>query len=175
MNITRSAFRLIATLFIVASLGTALGIAEGTSVANAQDASESHLAAAKRAIVATRSSNRLDAILPQMAEQAKADLIRNSPDKEAEITTLVDEAAISLAGRRGDLESEVMQIFARVFTEEELTAIADFYETETGKKFLSQSPIILREIDRASRVWSSGVQRDLAAAVREKMAAAGLQ
>ena len=90
-------------------------------------------------------------------------------------TLLVDEAAISLAGRRGDLEGEIVQIFARVFTEEELTAIADFYETEAGKKFLSETPVIIREIDRASRVWSNGVQRDLAEAVREKMTAAGLQ
>jgi len=167
MNITRSAASLIVTLFVWASLGV--------SGVYAQEASESHLAASKRALVATRSTNRLDAILPQMAQQAKAELIRNRPDKEAEITLLVDEAAISLAGRRGDLEGEIVQIFARVFTEEELTAIADFYETEAGKKFLSETPVIIREIDRASRVWSNGVQRDLAEAVREKMTAAGLQ
>ncbi|WP_075996673.1 DUF2059 domain-containing protein [Salaquimonas pukyongi] len=167
MNITRSALSLIVTLFVWASLGTA--------AVHAQDASASHLAAAKRAIVATRSTNRLDAILPQMAQQAKAELIRNRPDKEAEITALVDEAAISLAGRRGDLEGEIVQIFSRIFSEDELNAIADFYETDAGKKFLSETPVMLREIDRASRVWTNGVQRDLATAVREKMTAAGLQ
>ena len=167
MNITRSAVSLIATLFIWASLGVSAGYA--------QEASASHLAASKRAIVATRSTNRLDTILPTMAQQAKAELIRNRPDKEAEITVLVDEVAISLAGRRGDLENEIVQIFSRIYTEDELNAIADFYETEAGRKFLEQTPVMLREIERASQVWSNGVQRDLAAAVREKMTAAGLQ
>jgi hypothetical protein len=143
------------------------------SIAQAQEFTPSHIEAAKRAISASSSTDRLDAILPQMAQNAKAELIRTRPDKEAVITEIVDAAAIELASRRGDLENEVAQVFARVFTEEELNEIADFYATPAGQKFLNESPVVLREIDRASQVWANGVQRDLGASVREKLVAAG--
>jgi hypothetical protein len=110
-----------------------------------------------------------------MAERIKSELIRNNPDKEAQMSLIVDEAAISLAPRRGDLENEAAQIFARVFTIDELNAIADFYESEAGAKFLEQSPLILREIQRASQVWANGVQRDLGQIVQDKMTEAGLR
>ncbi len=141
----------------------------------AQEATESHLTAAKRAITATRSTDRLDIILPQMAEEAKAELIRNRPDEEAQLTVLVDEAALTFASRRGDLENEVAQVFAKVFSEAELVSIADFYESEAGKKFLAESPIVVREMTEASRIWAGGVQRDLQALIQEKLKEKGLQ
>lgn len=143
--------------------------------ASAQEISEEHLAAARRAINASSSTAELDLLLPRMADSIKAELIRNNPDKEAQVSLIVDEAAISLAPRRGDLESEAAQIFARVFSMEELNSIAEFYESEAGKKFLQQSPLILREIQRASQVWTNGVQRDLAQTIQDKMTEAGLR
>jgi len=142
-------------------------------IAQAQEFTPSHIEAAKRAIASSSSTDRLDAILPQMAQNAKADLIRTRPDKEEVITEIVDSAAIDLAPRRGDLENEIALVFARVFTEDELNEIADFYSTPAGQKFLNESPVVLREIDRASQVWANGVQRDLSAAIREKLVAAG--
>jgi len=160
-----------------AALFVAIIMAFGTlaSISHAQEFSASHIAAAKKAMTASRSTTRLDAILPQMAEQAKNELIRNRPDKELEITTIVDTSAIEFAGRRGDLENEVAQIFARVFTEDELNQIATFYESPAGQKFLADSPLVVREITNASRVWSGGLRRDLNEAIVEKLKAAGLQ
>ena len=146
-----------------------------SGVVSAQEISEEHIVAARRTINASRSTTQLDQILPGMAERIKSELIRNNPDKEAQMSLIVDEAAISLAPRRGDLENEAAQIFARVFTIDELNAIADFYESEAGAKFLEQSPLILREIQRASQVWANGVQRDLGQIVQDKMTEAGLR
>lgn len=143
--------------------------------AYAQEPSQSHIDAAKRAIAESSSTQRLDNILPQIAQRAKSQIITNLPDKESIITDIVDTETLALASRRGDLESEVQRIFTRVFTEDELNVIADFFATETGKKFLSQSPIVVREIDRASRVWSNGVTRDLTTAVQARMREVGLQ
>ncbi|MGB7336981.1 MAG: DUF2059 domain-containing protein [Salaquimonas sp.] len=153
----------------------AMSVMSFMTIAQAQEFSESHLAAAKRAMTASRSTGRLDTILPKMAEEAKAELIRNRPDQEAQLTEVVDSVAISIAGRRGDLEDEVAQIFAKVFTEDDLKVIAEFYESEAGQKFLRESPIVIREMTQASRVWSNGLQRDMATAISEKLKEAGLQ
>lgn len=157
-----------------AFLAVALAVAGLTTTVVAQEFSESHIAAAKRAMNASRSTDRLDTILPQMAASAKAELIRDRPDREQELTAVVDNAALALASRRGDLENEVAQVFAKVFTEEELVVIADFYESEAGKKFLKESPIVIREMTQASRVWSNGLRRDLSDEIRKGLEAAGL-
>jgi hypothetical protein len=163
--------------FKVAAIVIGMGLAAGSWSANAfaQEISESHLSAARDAMTSARTTERFDSILPRIAAEAKAELIRNRPDQEAKLTELVDEVAISLASRRGDLETEVATVFAKAFSEEELTEIAAFYNSETGKKFLKESPIVIREMTNASRVWGGGLKRDMQIAIQEKLTEAGLQ
>ena len=160
---------------VALALSLALATISTSGNALAQDFSESHLEAARKAITASRSSERLDDILPQMAEEAKAELIRTNPDKEAVLTEIVDSVAISFAGRRADLENEIAQIFAKVFSEAELNQIAEFYSSEAGQKFLRESPIVLREMGNAAQVWAGGLKRDMQGAVLDKMIEAGLK
>ncbi|MBL1404912.1 MAG: DUF2059 domain-containing protein [Rhizobiales bacterium] len=141
----------------------------------AQDISASHIEAAKRMIAATGSTNRLDNILPQSGQALKNELIRNRPDQEASITDVVDIVSLELAPRRGDLESEVAQIFSRVFSEEELKVIAVFYESDAGKKFLIDAPLALREVNGAAQVWTRGIRRDLGQKATDKLKEMGLQ
>jgi len=161
-------------LFLV-SVSAVLIILTHAGVSLAQEPTQSHIDAAKRTIAETGSTNRLDNILPQIAQNAKSQLIRTQPDKEGIITDIVDTETLGVAARRGDLEVEVVRIFTRVFTEQELNTIGDFFSTEAGKKFLTQSPIVVQEIDRASRVWSNGVARDLNVNIQARMKEVGLQ
>ncbi len=141
----------------------------------AQDVSEAHTEAARKAMVATGATERLDNILPGVAARVKTTLIQNRPDIEAEISATVDEVAITLAGRRGSLEEEVAKIYTQMFSEEELETITVFFSSETGNKFLSQTPFLFRSIDQASAVWSRGIARDLTKEVGDKMREKGLQ
>jgi len=141
----------------------------------AQEISESHLEAAKKAIATTNSTAKLNDILPTAATRLIGQMISNRPDLESHITVFVNEAALELAPRRGDLQVEVAKIYARIFKEQELEQISDFFATEAGAKFLTQLPLVVREIDKASRVWGTGISRDLASAVRKKMEDAKLQ
>lgn len=143
--------------------------------AQAQEYSESHLDAAKKVMEVSGATKRLDVILPEMAQAAKTGLIGARPDKEEEISNTVDSTAIELAPRRGDLENEIAQVYAKLFTEDELTTMYEFYSSDTGKKLLSETPILFREIDRAAKVWRVGLGRDLQEAVRTKLKEQGIE
>src|SRR5690606_33664743 len=78
--------------------------------------------------------------------------------------------ALSLAARRGDLERESALAYARVFSEQQLKEIAEFYNSETGQKLIADGPIVVREIIQAAEIWQRGVARDLARQVGEKIA-----
>lgn len=129
--------------------------------ANAQEIGESHLAAARAAVNAIESTDQFDNILLNAATQVKADLIGNNPNLQTEISDMVDDAALSLAPRRSDLENEVARVYAKLFTEQELTQVAEFYGSEAGRKLLRQGPLATRETLAAAEIWTNGIIRDL--------------
>lgn len=144
-------------------------------MATAQEITAGHIKAAKEAMVATGATSRLDGILPEIASFTKAGLIANRPDIEAEISNIVNETAISLAARRGALEEEVAAIYTQMFTQPELESIATFFTSEAGIKFLNLTPSLFRQVDEVSKVWRTGITRDMSKTVQEKMSEQGLQ
>ena len=144
--------------------GIALAMAFAVA-APAQDApSASHVEAAREAVDAIGATRQFDSILISTALNLKTRLIQDNPDQEAIISATVDETALSLAGRRADLENEAARIYARLFTEEELTAIAEFYRSDAGQKLIANGPAATRGVLQAADIWSRGVARDLAEA-----------
>jgi uncharacterized protein len=135
----------------------------------AQEPSESHLSAAREAISALHATDDFDAILLNAALQLKGNLIQSTPDIQTEIDETVDEVALSLASRRGDLEREAAGIYAKTFSEEELKSIANFYESDAGRKLLENGPLVTRELLKAAEIWSNGIQRDMAEKVATKL------
>jgi len=135
----------------------------------AQDISDDHLAAARAAITALKSTDQFDAIIPNAAEQLKFNMIRANGDLEEIISATIDEEALKIVPRRGDLEREAAQVYARSFTKEELTAIADFYNSDAGKKLIENGPLVTRELIKSAEIWSAGINRDLDVNVNKVM------
>ena len=156
----RPAARGLRALALTAALATGLGAVLAVPAA-AQEVTESHLAAARDAIGAIGATSQFDSIILGAALNLKSQLIQANPDQQAIISATVDETALALAGRRGDLEAEAARVYANYFTEGELRAIADFYGTEAGQKLIANGPQATRDVLRAADIWSRGVARDL--------------
>ena len=128
----------------------------------AQEIAESHLTAAYATIDAVNATDNYDVILPAAAQRLKQELIQQNPDLTDVIIATVDEKALTLAGRRADLEREAAIAYAKIFNEDELKAITAFYASDTGKKLLASGPIVAREVIKAAEIWQRGISRDLA-------------
>jgi hypothetical protein len=135
----------------------------------AQEVSETQLKAARIAVDALNLTDAFDAILPTIATQIKTDLIQRNPDMEALIIQTVDEETLAMVGRRGDLEKEIANVYAKSFSEADLKAIGDFYNSDTGKKLLDQGPIAMTQTQQAVEIWQRGIMRDLGQSVGEKL------
>lgn len=139
----------------------------------APEVSESHMKAARAAVAAINATGEFDAILPAAARALKDQLVQQSPDLYEVIDKTVNEKALELTARYGDLQKEAATAYARVFSEADLNAIAAFYTSETGKKLLSDGPIVTRELLRAADIWQRGIARDLAVQVAEVLSKQG--
>ena len=137
----------------------------------AQEPSAEHISAARAALDALRATDQFDAILPNAAQQLKTTLIQTAPNLVDVISVTVDETALSMAGRRADLEREAATIYARNFSVDELNAIRDFYASTAGQALLDKGPVVTRELLQAAEVWSNGIQRDLGSATEETLRA----
>jgi uncharacterized protein len=137
----------------------------------AQEISESHLNAARAAIVSTDATDQFDNILPRAAEALRAELLRKDPNLVEQINAVVTDKTLLLAGRRADLETEAARAYARVFTEEQLKEITAFYSSDAGKKLLADGPIVIRELIKAANIWQEGIGRDLAIEVGKELRA----
>jgi hypothetical protein len=148
---------------LFAALGSAIAFASLPSFA--QEISEDHLKAARAAVAAIKATDPFDAILPEAAAVLKQSLIQKNPDMQEAIIKVIDEKALLLAPRRADLEKEAALAYAKVFSAEELNAIAAFYDSAAGTKLLIDGPLVVRELGKAANIWQRGVSRDLAAEV----------
>jgi len=142
----------------------------------AQEISDTHVGAARAAVAAIKASDRFDSFLGEISFELKNELMRKDPNLEAEISETVEEEAIKLASRRADLEKEVALAYARHFTEEELSNIANFYNSPTGQKLLREGAVAMEETLAAFDIWRQGMAQDLsvnvARALAEKVAPA---
>lgn len=137
--------------------------------AGAQEIADSHLKAARAAVSALGSTAEFDDILPQVAQSLKTEMINRNPNMVQVISQTVDQKALELASRRGDLEKEAATIYAKVFNEQELKEIAAFYSGAAGKKLLQDGNIAFREVTQAAAIWQRGIARDLAQQVGEEL------
>jgi len=167
------------SFFVGVGISALLTIAGALSPLRAQEISDAHVSAARAAVAAIKATDQFDSFLSNMSFELKNELMRKDPNLEAVISQTVEEEAIKLAPRRGDLEKEVALAYARHFTQEDLTNIASFYNSEAGQKLLSQGPTAMNDTLAAFDIWRQGLAQDLsvnvARSLNEKLGSAANQ
>ncbi len=167
MKITMKTCRLaITVLMLTGSLVTS---------ASAQDISPELMKASKAALAASGATDQFDGILPNISAKVKSDIISSRPDLADVVSMIVDEETLKLAMRRGDLEKESATIYGGAFSVEELDKIAVFYKSSAGQKLLKEAPVLIREMNKASKIWAAGIARDLNAAVDKRLKEKGIE
>ena len=68
----------------------------------------------------------------------------------------------------GDLDDMVTPIYQRHFSEEEVLAMTEFYETPLGQSVLAKLPVVMQESMAAGQAWGEQLVRDLLADLEEE-------
>jgi hypothetical protein len=141
----------------------------------ADDVTPSHLAAALEAVHSAKASKGFDNVLPLLSEKVQDQIIRLRPDLYKQITDVVQQEALKLVARRGDLDADVARIWANAFTEEELKAITAFYKSPAGLKFVDIGPQVVGASLQAVKGWSDRVGQELLQKSREELKKQGVE
>ncbi len=148
-------------------------------LANAQNAaqdtqalpqlSEKHLQLARQVFVASNTGRSFDQILPTVADRAKSTFIRSNPQIQLGVIEAVDRVALELVPMRKELDDGLIRVWARAFTEEELAALLQFFQSPAGQKFSENYPKVISTQLAVSDNWTLKLSSELARRVRQEL------
>ncbi len=151
----------------------AAGCLATAAMAQQDDISESHLAAAKQVTAATKMLEPFDNILPLLAEQTRTTFIQSDPARAEEIIEVTQDVALQLAPKRTELNQKVYSLWAESFSEEELKQLAEFYSTDLGQKLTKTIPLVTSRSVAAAREWQDKISTEMVAMVQEELSQRG--
>ncbi|MTH96807.1 DUF2059 domain-containing protein [Roseibium sp. RKSG952] len=146
----------------------AAGLSAGPLMAQ-ETFSDSHLAAARSVVQATKGLTTFDDILPLLAEQTRTLFIQADPSRTEEVVEVTTDVALALAPRRAELNQLVYEVWARRFTEEELNQLAEFYQSPLGTKLAENGPTLTALAIGAARQWQDTISTEMVSRVREEL------
>ncbi len=159
---------------IKASLGAALALAISAVGASAEEPTPAALNYANQIFVDIGMKPSLDQVVPRMLSQLERNVLSTRPElKDALRETLLAIEPEFVKTEQGVLTDSV-KFLASKMTEQELKDTVTFYESPTGKKFLSVQPAVAQEVASLARVWNDKLSTDILARAREEMKKKGL-
>jgi len=97
------------------------------------------------------SAGSVDAMYPRIVAQLKAAKPGVTDEQWAAVKKEVFDVEIA------ELSKQLIPIYKKHFTQEEVKAIIAFYESPIGKKLAEQTPLISTESMQISQVWAMGL------------------
>ena len=161
---------LTAALLVMSATIGGNAFAQETAQAQEEETfTESHIEAARNVVAITEVLNTFDTILPVLAEQTTNIFVQANPTRAEEIIEVTNNVALSLAGKRSELNLKIYQIWARRFTEQELKQLAEFYKTPLGAKLTKSGPTMSALTIGTAREWQDALSIEMVTLVREEL------
>jgi uncharacterized protein len=116
-----------------------------------------------------------ESVVPGVIEQAKNALLQTNPALSKEL----DEVAVQLRGefapRSTELFDLVANLYARQFTEAELSEIVAFYKSPLGLKLLAKEPTVNDQSLGLVQQWASKFSEEVIVRMRAEMKKKGYE
>jgi hypothetical protein len=149
--------------------GLAIFLAAASPAAYAQQATPGGIATAKELISITGSMNIFQPLIPGVIEQAKLLFLQQDPGLAKDLNEIATKMRQELAPRLNEIDEQVARLYATHFTEAELKEILAFYKSPTGKKMISQQPIVVDTSMKFAQDWATKLSDEVVSKMRAEL------
>lgn len=140
----------------------------GAPVAKAQPAPDAdRLAAAKELLVVTNAEKQFAIVVPMIFNQLRQTM--PAVKDQAAANQIFDEIQKQAVARSSEIIDKIAVIYAQKFTAEEMKAVATFYRTPAGQKFIGAQGELAAEGMKLGNEWGREVAGDAVKKIREEM------
>jgi hypothetical protein len=127
------------------------------------------LAAARDLLIATNTESQFATVIPLMFGQMKQAIPTASPQMKEELDKVFEEVQNQFIVRRAEVLDQIAILYAQKFSADEMKALADFYRTPIGQKFINAMPELTAEAIKLGNAWGRRIAMDAERKVREEM------
>jgi uncharacterized protein len=110
-----------------------------------------------------------ESVVPGVIEQAKNALLQTNPALSKELDTVALQLRGEFAPRSTELLDIVANLYARQFTERELSEIVTFYKSPIGAKLLAKEPTVNDESLGLVQQWAAKFSEEVIVRIRAEM------
>jgi uncharacterized protein len=131
--------------------------------------SAASVAAAKEILELKGGLRMFETIVLGVIEQHKELILQSNPMLSRDLNEITNKLRVELAPRRAELDADVIRIYARSFTEQELKDLLAFYKSPLGKKVIEQEPKILDDSMGRASEWADKLAQEVVQKIRVEM------
>ena len=140
-----------------------------TAAAQAQAPSAANQKLARQVVELTGVSRGFEGAIPQVFQQVYGTYIQQNPDLSKEIAGVLQDLIPEFDKRKEEIVGIISRVFAEKFTEAELNDLLAFYNTPTGKKYVTTTGDIGRDSLAKIQEWSLALNKQLTDRLRAEM------
>ncbi|MGE0849151.1 MAG: DUF2059 domain-containing protein [Hyphomicrobiaceae bacterium] len=153
---------------------TCLALLASSAALRAQTPDPARVAAAKEMMQSAGVAKQFDEVMPLLARQLSASFIAVAPDKADEIRQVFSELAAKFVDRKNELIDKIAAAYADQLTLDELNAIAAFYRSPVGAKFVEVQPQMMRKAMALGQRWGAQIGREIEEEARRELQRRGI-
>jgi hypothetical protein len=127
------------------------------------------LAAARDLLQATNTDAQFSTVIPMMFGQLKQSIPPSGPKMQEELDKVFAEIQTQFIERRNEVLDQIANLYAAKFTADEMKALADFYRSPIGQKFIAAVPELTAEAMKMGNIWGRRIAMDAERKVRDEM------
>jgi uncharacterized protein len=150
-----------------------MALALHSGAAQAQLA-ESHFDASRAVVTASGMARSFDAIIPEVEEAMRRQLV-TQPGLAKDVDEVLKILEPEMQLQRRAMINLAARIMAERLTEDELIAIAEFFNSPAGIRYVETQPLVLDDIMLAMSSWRDDVAEYIQIRVRAEMQQRGHQ
>jgi hypothetical protein len=160
--------RLFVTSARAAALGLALAALAGAASAQ-QQPSPAALASARELMEIKGVKTLIEPVVVGVVEQTKGRILQTNPGLTKDLDEVSAQLRTEYQARTAEMTNEIVRIYARRFTEQELKEAVAFYKTPAGQKIIAEEPKILDETYARLQDFANRLQEEVTARVRVEL------
>lgn len=127
------------------------------------------VALAKELVAANGEAQAFEGVIPSIVEGAARSFLSTNPDLVKPLGEVAQEILPQFMKRKAEITDILATTYAQHFSEAELKEALAFYKTPTGKKLVTERPIIVQEAVQGIQLWGAQLNGLAVDAVREAM------
>jgi uncharacterized protein len=133
------------------------------------------IAAVKELVIAMRATEQFKLVMPQVMQAMKRAALAGHPEMEPQFDAISAVLLEAASTRVDEVSDQIVGIYARHFTADELRQLTAFYHAPVGQKLLQAQPAIAQESLAVGQNWAHTIATEMQGQINEELRKRGIK